>query len=72
VRTVPLKDAGDGDGRRQVLRWWHAAGEQKLVVKGVRRKRGQVGDEVVGGGDVNDGVGYVETMMKFFGGRGSE
>ncbi|KAK4497082.1 hypothetical protein PRZ48_011531 [Zasmidium cellare] len=28
---------------QQVLRWWHGEGEQKVVVKGVKRKRGHVG-----------------------------
>lgn len=32
------------DGRpgasQQILRWWHAAGEQRLTVKGVRRRQG--------------------------------
>lgn len=32
-------DSADG-GLQQRLRWWHAAGEQKLTAKGVRRRQG--------------------------------
>ncbi|SMR60363.1 unnamed protein product [Zymoseptoria tritici ST99CH_1E4] len=36
---------GEGEAPRQVLRWWHGEGEQKLEVKGVVRKRGVVEKE---------------------------
>jgi len=29
-------------GLQQKLRWWHAGGEQKLTVRGVRRRQGMV------------------------------
>ncbi|KAK3677197.1 hypothetical protein LTR78_002735 [Recurvomyces mirabilis] len=38
------QDVGEGAGQ-QVLRWWHGEGEQKLVVKGLKRKRGAVTSE---------------------------
>lgn len=37
--TIESEEAGKG-ARRQILRWWHAEGEQKMVVKGVVRKQG--------------------------------
>jgi hypothetical protein len=30
--------------RQQVFRWWHGEGEQKVTIKGVRRKGGAVGE----------------------------
>lgn len=65
ISIVPVKE--DAEAGRQMLRWWHAEGEQKLVVRGVRRKRGQVGDAAVV--EAEDGAGYVETLWKFFGGQ---
>ncbi|KAK5113490.1 hypothetical protein LTR62_003359 [Meristemomyces frigidus] len=38
------EEVQDGAGQ-QVLWWWHGAGEQKVVVKGLRRKRGVVSSE---------------------------
>ena len=32
--------AGVEGAAQQVLRWWHGAGEQKIVCKGIKRKRG--------------------------------
>jgi hypothetical protein len=44
---------------QQVLKWWHGEGEQKLTVKGVRRKRGQVD-----AGAEEDGEGYMEAYWQ--------
>jgi hypothetical protein len=65
ISIVPVGD----NATRQVLRWWHAEGEQKLVVHGVKRRRGQVGDKQIEG-EAGDGAGYVETLFRMFGGRG--
>lgn len=36
--TIDIEDIDDGT--RQLLRWWHAEGEQNITVKGVKRKLG--------------------------------
>ena len=51
-----VDDDGDGGGRRQVLRWWHGEGEQRLSVKGVKRKGGALSF----GGDGREGEGELE------------
>jgi len=38
-----IRMIGEEGAERQVLRWWHGEGEQKLKISGVKRKRGQVG-----------------------------
>jgi hypothetical protein len=65
IGVVPVGDCG---ASRQVLRWWHAEGEQKLVVHGVKRRRGQVGEASAEEGE-GDGPGYVESLFRMFGGR---
>ncbi|KAI6992161.1 glycoside hydrolase family 5 protein [Hortaea werneckii] len=46
TERVVESGSGSGDGNddeaapQQILRWWHGAGEQKLSVKGLRRKKG--------------------------------
>jgi hypothetical protein len=71
IGVVPVGDtaAGPTGASRQLLRWWHAEGEQKLVVHGVKRRRGQVGEANVKEGE-GDGAGYVETLFRMFGARG--
>jgi hypothetical protein len=64
IGAVPVGTEG---ASRQVLKWWHAEGEQKLVVRGVKRRRGQVGAANVEDGE-GDGAGYVETLFRMFGG----
>jgi hypothetical protein len=39
--TIKSEEAGEG-AVQQVLRWWHAEGEQKISVKGVVRKQGSM------------------------------
>ena len=41
----------------QVLKWWHGPGEQKITVKGVRRRQG--GKEVEG-----EEAGYLELWKQ--------
>lgn len=53
--TISSND--DNGGLTQVLRWWHAAGEQKITVKGVKRQGGQVVAV-----DVDEG--YYENLSK--------
>jgi hypothetical protein len=38
--TVSIDEAECGLGLIQRLRWWHAAGDQKITVKGVKRRIG--------------------------------
>jgi hypothetical protein len=38
---IRTEEAVEG-AAQQVLKWWHGEGEQKITVKGLRRKRGQV------------------------------
>jgi hypothetical protein len=45
------------DGSIQKLRWWHADGEQKMTVKGVRHKQGTI---VV----TEEEIGYLEQCTK--------
>lgn len=59
--TIGLRETEGIEGaEQQVLRWWHGEGEQKLVVKGVKRQRGagQVGAEH----DDNDG--YLKQYLE--------
>ena len=42
---------------RQVFRWWHGEGEQKLIIKGVKRKGGAVSG-------AEEGEGYMEAYWQ--------
>jgi hypothetical protein len=48
----------DGEGM-QVMKWWHGAGDQGMMVKGMKRKAGALMEE----DDEADG-GYLETMRE--------
>lgn len=37
--TIQIDELVEG-APQQIMRWWHGAGEQKIVVKGVKRRRG--------------------------------
>ena len=40
---IEILDEVDGeDARQQVFKWWHGEGEQKVVIKGVKRKNGAI------------------------------
>lgn len=39
--SISIDEADGGMGLVQRLRWWHGTGEQKLTVRGIRRKIGQ-------------------------------
>lgn len=45
----------DGEGM-QVMKWWHGAGEQNMVVKGIKRKPGELDEEA------EAEAGYLDTM----------
>jgi Glycoside hydrolase family 5 C-terminal domain len=53
--TVDI-DEVDG-GTMQVLRWWHAVGEQNITVKGIRQRQG------LGSGQ-DEEVGYLEQYRR--------
>lgn len=58
--TISLEDQGEGraKGLQQVLRWWHQGGEQKLEVKGVKRRVGMAM------GKEEEEPGYLEQYMQ--------
>jgi len=45
----------DGEGM-QVMKWWHGVGDQNMVVKGVKRKPGELDEEA------DTEAGYLDTM----------
>lgn len=45
-----------GQASLQILRWWHAEGEQKITVQGVKRKAGAIVDA--------EDEGYVEQCQQ--------
>jgi hypothetical protein len=48
------------EGKCQRLKWWHAEGEQRLVVKGVARKSGAAEE----GSSYEEENGYLEQCRK--------
>lgn len=38
--TISIDDQDEHGGLQQCFRWWHGAGEQKLTIKGVKRRQG--------------------------------
>ncbi|KAF2770936.1 putative glycosyl hydrolase [Teratosphaeria nubilosa] len=42
IRVVDASGTGKEGSMQQRLRWWHGVGEQRVVVKGVRRKSGSI------------------------------
>lgn len=44
----------------QMLRWWHGAGEQKIVVKGVKRK-------MQAALEPDEDIGYLEQCRRILG-----
>jgi len=44
----------------QMLRWWHAAGEQKITVKGVKRRK----QEAL---EADEDIGYLEQCRRILG-----
>jgi hypothetical protein len=53
------EDSVDGE-TVQMLRWWHGAGEQKMTVKGVKRKMQEVLEP-------DDDIGYLEQCRRVLG-----
>ena len=51
----------EGETGLQVLRWWHAEGEQKLVAKGVKRKIGGTAQDEV---DLEEEESYLEQCRQ--------
>ena len=43
--AISIDEADCGMGLIQRLRWWHGSGRQKLVVYGVKRKLGVIGEQ---------------------------
>ncbi|KAK0880602.1 hypothetical protein LTR87_005566 [Friedmanniomyces endolithicus] len=54
VRSEEVGEGSDG-GEQQVLRWWCGEGEQRITVKGVRRKVGPTADGGEGGEEEEEG-----------------
>lgn len=57
---ISVEEAGGRDGAEvavQMLKWWHAEGEQKITIKGVKRTQGVLSD-----GSTDDG--YVEQCQQ--------
>jgi hypothetical protein len=51
---------GVGEETMQMLRWWHGAGEQKITVKGVKRKMQQAIEP-------DEDIGYLEQCRRILG-----
>lgn len=59
--TISVDD--EGEGGVQMMRWWHGEGEQKVVVKGVKRKGGAAVGR--GMGEIEEGEeGYLEQFQR--------
>ena len=58
--SITVDEADHGLGLIQRLRWWHGKGEQKITVRGLKRKIGAA----VGHEDPEDEPGYFEQCQK--------
>ncbi|TKA66993.1 hypothetical protein B0A55_11194 [Friedmanniomyces simplex] len=60
---IRSEEVVEGAGQ-QVLRWWHGGGEQRVTVKGVRRKVGPAGGMGGDGEEEEEGEGYLEAYWQ--------